>query len=469
MKKILLSGLITMFYSLYAYSQADGLLISENFPYNNGNLSGQGNSPAWSPSGSGNDVVVTSLSNNTGALVYPGYSSGTSFITTDNGNTMDPFKGFIGSQTVSTANATSFYMSFVVRVSNSSNSSFSSFASPSVALRTSSGANVCYFYVADDGLLGTQHLKFGISKTGVFGSGSYASANFSYNTTYLVVIRYDIVTGGTTNDKMYMWINPSLASEPAIASANQSITSGSDGSATGNITGLQLLEDNFFDGTTASFDAFKIAYARGFTGLPSNPNVAWTDLSPAGASLPVKFGDINASQQANGIRLDWTSYNESSTDYYQVERSSDGNSFSAIGKVDASGNSDSKLSYTWLDASPNSGNNFYRVKSVDFDGYLTYSSIIRINTGVNTKGSINIYPNPVRGKQLTLQLNNLQKGIFSVQVFNRMGQQVSQSQLDISEENMTHTLQLPSAIDPGTYNLVISNGTLRLSKTFIIE
>ncbi|HMG68490.1 MAG TPA: T9SS type A sorting domain-containing protein, partial [Chitinophagaceae bacterium] len=160
---------------------------------------------------------------------------------------------------------------------------------------------------------------------------------------------------------------------------------------------------------------------------------------------------------------------ESNADYYQVERSSDGNSFSGIGKVDASGNSDSKLSYTWLDGSPNSGNNFYRVKSVDFDGHISYSSIVRINTGANTKSSISIYPNPVRGKQLTLQLNNLQKGSFSVKVFNRMGQQVSQSQLDISEENMTRTLQLPSGIESGTYNLIISNGILRLNKTFIIE
>ena len=468
MKKFLLFGIVSLFYSLYSYSQADGLLIAENFPYNNGNLTGQGNSPAWTSSGGSGDVVVTALSNNTGALVYPGYSSGTSYITTNNSNTKDPYKGFIGSQTVSTANATTFYLSFVVRVTSSSNTSTTSLAFPSVALRTSLGGNVCYFYVADNGF-GTQHLKFGISKTGGLGNGTYASGDFLFNTTYLIVIRYDIVTGSTTNDKMYMWVNPSLNSEPVTASADQAITTGSDGSATGNITALQLLEDNFFDGTTADFDAFKVAYARGYTGSPSNPNVAWSDLDPVGAPLPVKFGNLKASQQSNTVRLDWSSYSEENVHHYEIQRSPDGRSFTQIGQLAAAGHSTARIDYNWLDVSPDNGNNFYRIKSVDIDGRIIYSSIVKISLGNTNNTRIGLYPNPVKGSEIAVQLKNLQKGNYSVQVFNNMGQQLSQLQINLANENTTQTIQLPPGIKPGTYSLRITNGVVKFNQIFIVK
>jgi len=471
MKKTLLFALVSLCYVLNAYSQSDGLLISENFPYPNGNLTGQGSSATWASSGTGGDVVVTALTNNTGALVYPGYGSGQSYVTTSNSTARDPYKGFLGSQSVAMTSAATFYISFVVNVASSSNTAASTFATATVALRTSSGNNFAYFYIADDGSFGTQHLRFGISKTAT--TASYSTTNYSYNTTYLIVIRYDIVSG-TGNDKMYMWINPSLVNEPTTGSANRSITTGTDPSTSSSVSALQLLEDNnvvfgfINDGTVAKLDAFKVAYARGYTTNPTNSVVAWNDLSPAGAPLPVKFGDLRASLQSNGVQLSWSSYSEENTSHYEVERSADGQSYSEIGRVNAAGNSNSKLDYAWLDGEPISGNDFYRVKSVDIDGHLTYSSVIKINIGDNLDRTLSIYPNPVQGSQLTLQVNNFEKGNYTVQFFNRMGQQVGQSQLSISDGNMTQTVQLPSAVKSGTYNLIITNGEMRINKTFVV-
>ena len=382
MKKFLPSVFLTLFTSLYSFSQTDGLLITENFPYSNGNLTGQGSSPAWASTGTGGDVIVTALTDNSGALVYPGYTSGTSYVTTSNANTRDPSKGFIGSQTVSSANSTTFYLSFVVRVASSANTNRTNQASATVALMTSTGGNLSYFYIGDDGNGG--NLKFGISKNG--NAGNYASGNFLFNTTYLIVIRYNIVTGGNANDQMYLWVDPLLSSEPSTASANVSITSGNDGGISGNVSALQLLEDNGAQsGTTASLDGFKVSYG-------ANSVTAWNDLAPQGAPLPVKFGDLKASQQSNGVRIDWSSYSEENTDHYDIERSSDGRSFSVIGQVTAKGNSSSKTDYTWLDESPLNGNNFYRVRSVDIDGHLTYSTTIKLSIGGSTSKSIKSTP-----------------------------------------------------------------------------
>src|SRR5207253_2113611 len=100
------------------------------------------------------------------------------------------------------------------------------------------------------------------------------------------------------NDKFYMWVGPSLASEPTTASAVQSITSTSsssnntDGYSTtgGNaVNSLHLFQDD--NSATASFDAFKVSYATAFSTVTANSAAAWNALSPIGAPLPVKFGD----------------------------------------------------------------------------------------------------------------------------------------------------------------------------------
>lgn len=78
------------------------------------------------------------------------------------------------------------------------------------------------------------------------------------------------------------------------------------------------------------------------------------------------------------------------------------------------------------------------------------------------------YPRRAKDSQRALQINNLKKGNYSVFLFNLMGRKVSQFQIEILNENTTQTLQLPSSIKPGTYNLLITDGTLRLNRTLTV-
>jgi len=79
-----------------------------------------------------------------------------------------------------------------------------------------------------------------------------------------------------------------------------------------------------------------------------------------------------------------------------------------------------------------------------------------------------VYPKAVKSSQLTLKIDNLQKGSYSVLLFNLMGRQVSQFQIEILNDNIPKTFQLPSSLRPGTYNLLITDGTLRLNKTLTV-
>lgn len=470
MKKFLLA-LIAFISIGHGYAQVSQLLISENFTgYTNGNLNtaftGQGGTYKWTASSVFSSDWVQ-VANNT-PLTYSGYTSGTQYVNLtakDDGFFQfpdDPTKSFTGATSVSTNAATTFYMSFVVRVPSSVGVQTTANASPTVALRTSNGDNLANFYIADAN--SGNDLKFGIGKNGS-APGNYSAGAYSFNTTYLVVLRYDIVTGGGSNDKMYMWVNPAISGEPSTATANVSITSGSDGGFTGTVKDLQLFQDA--NSATSSFDAFKVAYATAFSNVAANSAAAWNALSPVGTPLPVKFGEIKGYSKDKGVQIDWTVYSEFNVVRYEIERSTDGVSFSSAGSVQAKGG-EGILYYDWFDAAPADGTSYYRIKNVDIDNRSAYSSIVKINL-VETSARLNIYPNPVTGNHISWQAGNLQKGMYVVEIYNTTGQAVYTKQVNHAGGMINETIQLPAVLQRGLYTIQIKGNAFKQARSFLIQ
>ncbi|MEJ0105654.1 MAG: T9SS type A sorting domain-containing protein [Bacteroidota bacterium] len=457
-------------------AQTSQMLITENFTgYTTGNLntnsSGQG---GWTAA---NGIFSSDFARvaTTTPLSYPNYTSGTQYVNlTSNGDGFldrpdDPAKKFIGNKTVSTTAATTFYMTFVVRVPSSSGVSATGDATPELALRTDDGDNIANFYIAKSG----SSLKFGIDKNGG-DDGDYAAGNYSYNTTYLIVIRYDIVTSGN-NDKMYLWVNPNISSEPSTSSANISITStsnnssNSDGYSAGSgnpVNKIQLFQDDH--SATASLDAFKVAYGTGFSTVSTNSAAAWNTLSPIGVPLPVKFGDIKGYTKNAGIQVEWTVYSEFNVVRYEIERSSDGVSFSYAGSV-AAKNADGTLYYDWFDASPLAGNNYYRIKNVDIDGKSAYSSVVKVSLGKSSATGVTVYPNPVAGNHISLQAADLQSGAYKIEIFSTSGQQVYKKQFSHAGGTINQSLELPNALQTGIYNIQLTGNGFKLVKPFLVR
>lgn len=184
--------------------------------------------------------------------------------------------------------------------------------------------------------------------------------------------------------------------------------------------------------------------------------------------LPVKFSGIKAFEKQSGIQIDWAAYNEENVDIYQVERSADGVLFVPIGDVDAR-NSVTETKYSFFDAAPLSGVNFYRLRNVDIDGKSGYSNIVKVSLDKSVK-SITIYPNPVRGEFISLQSSDLGKGNYSVRVMNSAGQQVYMQRFSHTGGAINETIQLPSGMQSGIYILQLDKeGTKVLAKAFVVQ
>ncbi len=103
---------------------------------------------------------------------------------------------------------------------------------------------------------------------------------------------------------------------------------------------------------------------------------------------PVTLLNFNGQLVNNSkVNLNWGVATEVNVKDYEVERSSDGNTWTTIGTVAAAARS----SYGLPDLSP-AAKNYYRLKVVDNDGKITYSNIVLIT--LKGKSGIVVYPSP---------------------------------------------------------------------------
>jgi Secretion system C-terminal sorting domain/Pectate lyase superfamily protein len=167
--------------------------------------------------------------------------------------------------------------------------------------------------------------------------------------------------------------------------------------------------------------------------------------------LPVQLLNFEAQKQGQKVVLQWQTANEVNNSHFEILRSNSNNVFTNIGKVNASTSSGILHNYSFTDAQPKSGTNYYQLKQYDLDGQSTLSSVVTVN--FSDKTSFSLYPNPVKINQPIHIKFNAAESISSVQIID-MNQKVVLQQSNIGQASnlqlATHLLQ------PGVYILKIN-------------
>ena len=163
-------------------------------------------------------------------------------------------------------------------------------------------------------------------------------------------------------------------------------------------TGTEIkFNDDLPAGVTAT-DFFEGTVTFNFDG-----GITLTCSYNASGVLPVVFADFTARSHNGTVQLDWTTATELNNDYFQVERSADGREFTALGKVNGNGNSETFLNYTFTDREPLTGASYYRLRQVDYDGTEAFSHIVSVKN--TTPGTLTAFPTILNGtRELTLDL-----------------------------------------------------------------
>lgn len=170
-------------------------------------------------------------------------------------------------------------------------------------------------------------------------------------------------------------------------------------------------------------------YTSAVQSSPNPPNRIYgnwsnemTNLSGTGTqssiTLPIELAQFDV-QNTEGSKnhLTWRTASEKDNSHFDIERSTDGNTFHSIGQV--KGNN-KPSSYQFVDNQP-FAMSYYRLKQVDYDGTTTYSKVVSVEQKGKGKG-LKVYPTLVSNGILTIDTEGGQLQDFSIT--NLLGQQV---------------------------------------------
>lgn len=171
--------------------------------------------------------------------------------------------------------------------------------------------------------------------------------------------------------------------------------------------------------------------------------------------VPVTITYVDALLQDKQVLVKWKVENELNIFEYEVEKSADGRQFVKLGTTPALGNGNSSNEYALTDEQPFTGYNYYRIKSIGNAGDFQYSRIVKVWIGPG-KGSIVLYPNPVKDKTIGLMFNDQPKGIYAIRVLGNNGQLFFRKELNHPGGNNKYALLTSTLLAGGIYWIEIN-------------
>ncbi|GAA4335325.1 hypothetical protein [Flaviaesturariibacter amylovorans] len=268
---------------------------------------------------------------------------------------------------------------------------------------TAGGSATSYLDAPMRVLGATNNFKFVLGDQGIYSPLTYTGSNPGANGT---VARYFANGGGNTASLNSLLTSVSPEEYYAISSTDNAAT-------------LTLNTANFptYTGanwTIAGFNGTQWVNLRpgGGAGTINGNEVTVTGanltgitrIAPALATsllpLPLNFVSFKAVALGSSAKLDWDVADVVNVSHFVVERSCDGNNFTAIGQVSLT----SASSYTYLDVQPCAPISYYRVRSVDFDGSTKMTPVRNVRFAL-ADARFTLWPNPARGSSIQIMLS----------------------------------------------------------------
>lgn len=243
-------------------------------------------------------------------------------------------------------------------------------------------------------------------------------------------------------------INISTGGGNTIANNNGSGSpTGSDGSP---ITGL------YVNGTTTAQNVNGAVGTK--SSLQTNDNTFYNYIAGiTGSPLPITLSFFKLREVSEeGITLEWGTSTELNFDHFNLQRSVNGKDFETIAEVQGNGTTKESHSYNFTDKMALSGTSYYRLQSVDFDGYTETFNVISVK--YESGKSATLYPNPITDSNLNIRFNFIPSSGVYVSVVDLSGAEVVRGEIKAGEMNFI----LPISVNPGMY--VVRLNSLEINK-----
>ncbi|HMO61776.1 MAG TPA: Ig-like domain-containing protein [Ferruginibacter sp.] len=174
--------------------------------------------------------------------------------------------------------------------------------------------------------------------------------------------------------------------------------------------------------------------------------------------LPATGLTLTAVRNGSSIALNWKTISEINSDYFEIERSTDGRNYTKIGTaVKASGRSDAEKQYQGADDTRELENAlvvYYRIKLKDINGKLAYSNVAPVKLPPN--GNIKVTPNPFVS-QITVSVSSEHASTVAVRLMDMSGRTVLSSIQKVSKDAPQFTIRDLGNLTRGIYVIEVTD------------
>lgn len=189
---------------------------------------------------------------------------------------------------------------------------------------------------------------------------------------------------------------------------------------------------NTTDCRTASFSSLG---CNAFNLTIQGPGIAYQNIyMPLTTALPVKFISFTSENKETAVQLNWSTGFELNNNFFSVERSIDGTTWTEVARVEA-GKIEGVQNYMAIDNKPVNGLSFYRIKQVDLNGSSSYSEIL-VNE-YKSPLTVSIFPNPAT-TEFSVVADNIHN--LEIVVLDAQGK-ICELQSNITENTVTFSTE----------------------------
>jgi hypothetical protein len=200
--------------------------------------------------------------------------------------------------------------------------------------------------------------------------------------------------------------------------------------------------------------------------VSSNPISAASNRFRVLFNPSVSFNKINATVKDGDIAIEWEVNDEYNIKSYDIERSSNGVSFTKLDASLASGNGKKLVSYACLDREPLTGYYYYRIRSLSNNEVVGYSKVVKVKMNRSTP-ELYVFPNPITESNIQIQMNKMVPGIYLVRLLSSIGQVLGNFQIAHAQNKSTEIIHLANRLAPGIYQLEITLPNNKVKKITI--
>jgi hypothetical protein len=172
--------------------------------------------------------------------------------------------------------------------------------------------------------------------------------------------------------------------------------------------------------------------------------------------LPVELVSFSGVCEDGIIDLTWQTASEFNSSHFDVEKSRDGESWQVIYTIQAAGTSNELITYQSSDQNATNGNNFFRLRQLDYDGKEKLYEPINVSCSELIKDYFSSFPNPSENSFQVVLNNKEFIGACFLNIIDASGKVIEQRHMEVKDGINMFVVNQEMA--PGIYFLNISNG-----------